>query len=1479
MQSQQDAVISSTVDVIIPVYRGLAETRACIESVLTASNETRREIVVVNDASPELDIARYLKAQSAAGHITLIENEQNLGFVLSCNRAMMLHPDRDVVLLNSDTQVEKGWLDRMIACAEAAPGAASVTPFSNNATICSYPVMGKGNSINPASELAGLDATFARINAGKFVEIPTGVGFCMLMKRVAIDAVGALDAKAFGRGYGEENDWCQRAEMAGFKHYLCADTYVFHRGEVSFGANAETGKIRAQAIIDERYPRYREQIARFFQDDPARLLRRSVDLARLVDSHLPILLFVTHPWGGGTEQHVLDLIELVSERANVLLMKPSSSRSVSISWVTGHTNREEFAAIFNALELEETMLPFLKSIGIARIHVHHIQGYAPEILNLAKQLGVPLDVTLHDYFPVTPRYHLEHGGVVSSDDLKHAWGWSIDKWRSTMREFLHSADRVICPSKDLAGRIHAFYPEIKLSVWPHPERVDSSEKSPAKILLLGGLTDDKGLKVVLACAEAAQASELPLFFRLIGHTEHSVTTYPDLPFSFSGSYPSSDLDMLIALERADAIMFPAQIPESYSFTLSAAMRSGLPIIASRLGAFPERLADYPKSTLLEWNAMPREWNEALSESASMRVPDSAALAETVAASKSYRDKYLAPVQRRETDCTVPKLALSHYFFSRELPRDREQSLAELYARGIKCGYATFKQELEKRIGEFDDKLKMARESADAAHEAAKEAGRHSEESALRFQAVFNERQKMVEAAQKDAEVARAHYQQVVNSTTWRITKPARSVVHRLKKAARKLISLRQRARLFPLYAATAVQILRQQGVAALIARVRARFKRSKLPIDLPVQNFTAESDLVPLSVSASENPRWTVIVPVFGQHALTYTCLKSIANTCAGTAIEVIVADDCSPEPASEALWMVRGVRFARNEKNLGFLHTCNVVAAKAKGEMIVLLNNDTIVTGDWLNAMTSVFSDDPKAGLVGVKLLFADGKLQEAGGIVWREGSASNYGRGQDPRRPEFNYRREVDYCSGACVMIPARLWRQLGGFDVRYAPAYYEDTDLAFRVREAGYRVVYQPHAEVVHFEGQSSGTDLTQGVKQYQVINQKTFRERWSNTLANHRSHGLAPHLERDRGALRRVLVIDTCLVMPDRDSGSLRMYEMLKIMRELGCRVSFVADNKQHPEQYARLTQSLGVEVLNPPFVPSARAAVSVYGADFDVAMISRASVAAGVIDDVKRHMPQAKIIFDTVDLHFLRQQREAELAGSTTALVAAAATMKLELNVIAKSDVTLVVSSFERDLLTSEAPRSQVHILSNIHEPSPGSRLFAERSGVVFIGGFRHSPNVDAMIWYATEVLPLLRASGVGIRTTVIGSDVPENVQVFATDDFVIAGYVPDVEPLFNDARVAISPLRYGAGVKGKVNLAMQFGVPVVATACSVEGMNLAAGKDVLVGNDAAAFADSIVTLYGDERLWLQLRQGGLENIKRCFSRDKARAVLRHVLDL
>jgi glycosyltransferase involved in cell wall biosynthesis len=351
------------------------------------------------------------------------------------------------------------------------------------------------------------------------------------------------------------------------------------------------------------------------------------------------------------------------------------------------------------------------------------------------------------------------------------------------------------------------------------------------------------------------------------------------------------------------------------------------------------------------------------------------------------------------------------------------------------------------------------------------------------------------------------------------------------------------------------------------------------------------------------------------------------------------------------------------------------------------------------------------------------------------------------------------------------------------------------------------------------------------------------------------------------------------MPDRDSGSLRMYEMLKAMRELGCRVSFVADNGQHPDYYARLTQSLGVEVLHEPYISPLSVAITRYGPNFNVVILSRAPVALKYVDLAKKHMPEAKLVFDTVDLHFLRQQREAEIASDEELIRVAGEMKAAELDIIAKADVTLVVSPHERSLLETEAPRAQVQVLSNIHEPAPGSRSFADRHGIVFIGGFRHAPNADAVLWYATEILPLLRAQSRGFKTTIIGSDVPETIRQFAADDFVIAGFVPDVEPLFNAARIAIAPLRYGAGVKGKVNLAMQYGVPVVATTCSIEGMNLVEGTDVLVGDDAAAFANAIVRLYDDEKLWSQLREGGLGNIRQWFSREHARRVLQNVLDL
>jgi GT2 family glycosyltransferase len=271
--------VPQTVDIVVPVYRGEAETRACLESLLAARLQTPHEIAVIDDASPEPAISAWLRALAAEGRITLIAHAANRGFVATANEGMRLHPDRDVVLLNSDTEVAKGWLDRLAAHA-ADPHAGTVTPFSNNATICSYPRTLERNDLPPGETTASLDRAFAKANLRRAEEIPTAVGFCMYVTRRCIDAIGAFDESRYGAGYGEEVDFCMRASRAGFRHLVAADVFVRHAGEVSFGATGLARRAKAQAIVDELYPEFQPRVREFIARDPLRELRRRVDLAR-----------------------------------------------------------------------------------------------------------------------------------------------------------------------------------------------------------------------------------------------------------------------------------------------------------------------------------------------------------------------------------------------------------------------------------------------------------------------------------------------------------------------------------------------------------------------------------------------------------------------------------------------------------------------------------------------------------------------------------------------------------------------------------------------------------------------------------------------------------------------------------------------------------------------------------------------------------------------------------------------------------------------------------------------------------------------------------------------------------------------------------------------------------------------------------------------------------------------------------------------
>jgi glycosyltransferase involved in cell wall biosynthesis len=537
-----------------------------------------------------------------------------------------------------------------------------------------------------------------------------------------------------------------------------------------------------------------------------------------------------------------------------------------------------------------------------------------------------------------------------------------------------------------------------------------------------------------------------------------------------------------------------------------------------------------------------------------------------------------------------------------------------------------------------------------------------------------------------------------------------------------------------------------------------------------------------------------------------------------------------------------------------------------------------------WLDALIETFRRHPDTGIAGANLVYPDGKLQECGGIVFRDGSGWNYGKGDDADRPEYRYTREADYCSGACIMLETSLFRELDGFDTLYAPAYYEDTDLAFRVRARGLKVRVQPAALIVHHEGVTSGTDIGAGVKRYQAVNREKFLDRWQAELATYPDpirdpdSGSEIRRARDHRLKGRVLIIDAYTPEPDQDSGSVRLCYLMDCLISLGYGVTFMADNRTHTGAYTTALQQAGVEVLYDPWVGSPARFFSRRGSDFDFVMISRHYVASNYATLLRRHCPRAKFIFDTVDLHYLREQRMAELENSPSLKRSAAQTRRSELAMIAAADATIVVSPVEKTVLEEAAPEAKVHVISNVHEVAGSQRPFTERKDMFFVGCYQHPPNIDAAQWFVGSIWPLVRERLPEVEFHLIGSKAPEQVRALNGNGVRFHGFVKTLEPWLDGCRLAVAPLRYGAGIKGKVNMSMSRGQPVVATPMAVEGMCTQSGRDVLVAETAEDFAAEIVRLYRDEDLWNRVSEAGLENVRRYFSVETARLGLQELLN-
>ncbi len=714
------------------------------------------------------------------------------------------------------------------------------------------------------------------------------------------------------------------------------------------------------------------------------------------------------------------------------------------------------------------------------------------------------------------------------------------------------------------------------------------------------------------------------------------------------------------------------------------------------------------------------------------------------------------------------------------------------------------------------------------------------------------------------------------SRSWKLTKPLRFATRLLHGL---MARLDFRAKRTSANMKRAFTSLRMRGLRGTLARARQELSPAPVLTTPTIIVPQAADAGVPIVLPRSDAPRVSVVIPVYNHLDATLICLRSLAATNNAIAHEIIVVDDCSSDETAQALPGIAGLRYQRNAQNLGFIGACNAGAAQAAGEFVVFLNNDTAVQDHWLDALIDTFTQHRDVGLVGAKLVYPDGRLQEAGGIVFSDGSGWNYGRFDDPSKPEYNFVREVDYCSGAAIALRTELFHQFGGFDTHYAPAYYEDTDLAMKVRQAGLRVLYQPASVVVHYEGISSGTDVASGTKRYQVINQVKFLERWHEALARHAEPGTDIAIARQHRARKRVLVIDATTPQPDQDSGSLRLSNILQLLLDDGCAVTFFADNRAYVERYSAALQQMGVEVLWHPWLADPVAWFAENGKRYGVVFVSRHYIACQYVSLVRANAPKAKLIFDTVDLHYLREQRAAELAQDETLVRTAAQTRDAELKLVRDCDLTLVVSPVEKALLEREIPGAKVAILSNVHAVPGCRRAYAQREGILFVGGYQHPPNVDAATWFAREIFPLVRRELPDVQFHLVGSKATPEVKALGELEGVdFIGYAPDIEPYLDGCRIAVAPLRYGAGVKGKVNMSMSYGQPVVATPVAVEGMFAEPGRDVLVASDAADFAAKVIAAYQDEVLWNTLSEHGAANVREHFSFEAALAALRRIVD-
>ena len=630
-----------------------------------------------------------------------------------------------------------------------------------------------------------------------------------------------------------------------------------------------------------------------------------------------------------------------------------------------------------------------------------------------------------------------------------------------------------------------------------------------------------------------------------------------------------------------------------------------------------------------------------------------------------------------------------------------------------------------------------------------------------------------------------------------------------------------------------------------------------------------------LTFPSYENPRVSIVIPTFNKAEYLYQCLNSVLSH-TNVPYHVIVVDDCSEDLTTHLLNKIKNIHTVRNDQNLDFLRSCNKGASFARGPYILFLNNDVVVTPHWLSVLVSTIEEIPNCGAVGAKLIHPDGTLQEAGSIIWQDGSAMGYGRNDDPLKPEYCYRREVDYSSAACLLVREELFRNLGGFDERYVPAYYEESDLCFAIRERGYKIIYEPQVTVLHYE---FGSRSFERAKVLMETNQQKLTQKWEGRLSEQYPYG-STLKARDRRRGRRILVMDDQIPDPYLGSGFPRAHKLIEFLCELEFVVTFVPlGNSTAYEPTTQRLQQLGVEVFyGNNFVPEAilRSRAEYY----DVVIISRPHNGAKYLSLARACFPNALVIYDAEALFCLREFLRAEVEGRSFTETLKRSILEDELGIMREADVIITVSETERQVILKEQAHDSVVVWGHTHDLYKPSTPFTQRKDLLFVGGFvnGHPPNTDAICYFVEKLFPRIRERLPGCRLIVVGSEPSEQIQKLSSSDILVTGFVENIAQYYEECRVFIVPLRFGAGINYKLTEAMSYSIPAVISPLAAVGLNIQDGQEAFVARNDDEFAEKVVRLYEDEALWTRVQQTAQSYVLDHFSPQRMKIRLLDILN-